>query len=174
MRESSQKRISFLLVDSEISISQNIARPSLASGFRRAPKRPRLFIWSLYSSFLPSPICVLLFLPSTQNLCTAIQIYFHDCQVKFKFMFVLLFMNVSRAWKHFAYVISGNFVVCIINAAIISDAKKLSTRVIFTRNGISAIIYNRNIVHQEILWRISKYKFISNWKKYLVGNTLSM
>lgn len=83
----------------------------------------------VYSSFLPPPICVLLFFVHA-NLCTAIQIYFHDCQVKFKFMSVLLFMSVSQARKHFAYVISGNFVACTINSAITSDTKIFLTLVI--------------------------------------------
>lgn len=120
-----------LPVDGKISISKNTACSSLTSGSGRAPKRSRLFIWSL---------CVLVLSPFSHlrapfftvhaNLCTAIQIYFHDCQVKFKFMSALLFMNVSRAWKHFAYVISGNFVVCIIHSAIASNVKKFLMLVI--------------------------------------------
>lgn len=131
MRESSGKRIG-LPVDGEISISKNTEHPNLASSSsqltRTSPKTiPLIYmapvlILSPFSLHLRAP-----FFTVHANLCTAIQIYFHDCQVKFKFMPALLFMNVSRAWKHFAYVISGNFVVCAINSAIISDAKKIVT-----------------------------------------------
>lgn len=99
MRELSGKQIVCLLTAKFQ--SRGTARPSLAPGSKTdEPQNGPTYLFGpcAYSSFLPSLVRVILsFFTVHANLCTAIQIYFHDCQVKFKFMSALLFMNVSRA-----------------------------------------------------------------------------
>lgn len=62
--ENCQESRSFLPVDGEISISRNTARPSLASASKTdEPQNGSTYLFGpcAYSSFLPSPVRVILF-----------------------------------------------------------------------------------------------------------------
>lgn len=100
----------------KISISRAQQRPSLASGCERGTARagPPIYLALVHPSLLPPPsICILLFLPSTR---TSVPPF------RFISMTVGLNLNLcpryylwpSRAWKNFAYVISGNFAAYIV------------------------------------------------------------